>query len=73
MLCFDAWLNRGTFWRLEETAVAKRLSSVLHQGSDEYVQQLSSYNKFKRLELLLMICQGLVHPPIFVLNVPSLF
>jgi hypothetical protein len=23
MLCFDAWLNRGTFWRLEETAVAK--------------------------------------------------
>jgi hypothetical protein len=24
MLCFDAWLNRGTFWHLvEETAVAK--------------------------------------------------
>jgi hypothetical protein len=23
MLCFDAWLNRGTFWCLEETAVAK--------------------------------------------------
>jgi hypothetical protein len=23
MLCFHAWLNRGTFWRLEETAVAK--------------------------------------------------
>ncbi len=23
MLCFDAWLNRRTFWRLEETAVDK--------------------------------------------------
>jgi hypothetical protein len=23
MLCFNAWLNRGTFWCLEETAVAK--------------------------------------------------
>jgi hypothetical protein len=46
MLCFDAWLNQGTFWRLEETAVAKDSAQfsikVLMSVSSNYLPTTNS-------------------------------